>query len=343
MTTAKKTPVRRAVRTKSEIDTELKEVRKVASKPIIDEATAKSLQAQKQDALKTTKGLTGETASKALLTARMATTDLFAVLDKEHQARLAELETLDTAIEAKKEELAELHGIEVANTSLNLSLAEHDEKVKNLTDKYAELSDELYKTHAQRTNDLQHEIDQAKATFEREQQAFIYQRDLERKKEEDEYQEVCRAQERSNKIRQEELEAGWTKREAALKAQEDIHAKNAERVANIDKEIHIAVSKAENIVSATIAKDLNHKFELERLGLNNQIAMLTNEKSALMSRIATLNTEVEQLNKRLVASQEQVADIAKRALDTSAKEQAFAQYSTLGQNNGNLGAARPKA
>jgi len=336
-----KKPATRTTRTRSEVASELSATKQaVASRPQVDDATKMSQAAALERAKVATVGITVENAAQALLKARLQTADTFLALEKSVEGEVKLLEDLTLAVEEKKRELQDLHGIDVTATSLNLALMDHDTKVAALAANYTQLSKELEQAHENKKKDLEAKIAEQKLTNERNQTQFIYDRDLDRQREKDEHEEAMRVQVRANRLKQETLEEGWVKRSEALNEREDALKKSEDRLAGIDEEIRKAVSKAEAIAIASTTRDLTHKFELERQGLNTKLALAEQAIKIANQQIEVGNANIASLQKQLEAAQERAAGIAEKALDSAAEKKAFADFSALQTNSNGTGVSK---
>lgn len=239
----------------------------------------------------------------------------------------AELSTLQTVVEATKlarEELEQTHGIIAEANSLSaLILAQEEQK--------QEFQDEMTQTKAR------WEIEQKdRETYrKREDETYRYNLAVSRRKETDDWE-----QEKQDRIR--ELDVELVQREAPLaKAEKEVQEKLAEleslriQVAKAEAAQDAEVKKQVAIATSSLKKDLENQAALERLKLENQNSLLTQQLTSRDSKIADLEQQNRLLSDKYLDATVRVQQIAERAVDaTSARPNYFTAPVANGQETG---------
>ncbi len=241
-------------------------------------------------------------------------------------AKLQELETVKTAIVAERQELENLHNIDVSKTSVDMLIEEYDRLVE------------------------QHETDTAerRAAWLTEQQEHAKQQQVittdiqsRRAREEAEYQYNLMTQRRTeadqNAATQARLEKDWADREAILAARETELGTLRTQVADMPATIKSAVDKEVAIVTNSMKRDHTHQVEILRGSYESKIALLNQRIESDNVAQAALARQVDKLQAQLDAAKTQVSEIARQALEASSGKDALSRVMELqNTNNGTV-------
>jgi hypothetical protein len=239
------------------------------------------------------------------------------------------LQAARDAVELERSELSRLHKIDVAATSLDDLLAQHEREKERLDAdimaRRAEWQEEV--RSAERERKEQEET--LKRQRQRENDEYEYKKQQERKKAQDKFDEELRQQERKNQEKQEALEKSWTIREAALKEQEQelarLRKENAEFPARLQKEIEKAVSDAVRTAQARFEQDvLLSKKDAES---DRRLADL--QVKTLEETVKHQASQIDTLEKQLAEAKQQVQDIAVKAIEGASGARALSHVNQI--------------
>lgn len=195
-------------------------------------------------------------------------------------AEQKKLNKLVQTIENKHKEIAHLHDIEINIDTLSALLLAQKEKTASFE-----------KEIQQRKQAFDYEMEQKRKEWQQEEQKYLYQRDLGREKDRNQYEIAKRnlAQELSSmrfEFQKEvkEREARIASGEQALDELEQLQAK----VAQFPEEIQKAMHKAEEATT----KQLSLKFDYETQLLQKEIELQQQTIAKLETKIALLETNI---------------------------------------------------
>ena len=241
--------------------------------------------------------------------------------------KVQQIETFDTAIAVKSEELKALHEIEVSASTLD------------------DLQAEIDAAHAawdqeQEERRLRWNEEEAERTKARKREDADYQYNLQqvRAKAQDEWDATIAKRTRDEQIRQETLVKGWQEREADLKAQEKEVADLRTRVANIPAEIDSAVKREVAIATNSLKREHTQELTLAKKDAETDKKISESAAAQAAQTIARLQSENERLQAEVKAANGRAESIAKEAVLASSGRQALEavqkQTEVLGQNTG---------
>lgn len=255
--------------------------------------------------------------------------DIIRQLDTLSSQLLLEFKTLtdiQSVIAFEQQHLEEVYNIKESAQSLAALLQAHAEKEQKLEEelsiKKAEVDDyvisqkQLWKESQE---NLEKEQKAAKENIEkqraREEEEYIYNRDLSRRKDQDAYLQERELEEQKIKIKVQDLE----KREQQLLEQEqqitDLKNEVAEYPQKIQEEIQIAEEKLRKELTSnnTVEKTLLQKdFE-------SQLQLKTQQLETALHKIKEQESLIKELTTRADLATKQVQDIACKALESSSQ------------------------
>lgn len=239
------------------------------------------------------------------------------------------LGALREAVSLERRELERLHQIDIAATSVDLLLKEHEEKraafADEMTGRRADWAAESARTERERRE----QEEGLKKQRQREIEDYEYRKALDRKKAQDKYDEDQRQQARQNAERQEALEKDWQRREAALKEREDdvarLRAEVAELPARLVRETEAARQEARREVESQLERQmLLLKKDAEAEARVAQLSI-----KALEQQLAAGAGQVAALEKQLAEAKQQVQDIAVRAIEGASGARALSHINQI--------------
>jgi len=253
--------------------------------------------------------------------------DILAGVQKEVIAKVADLETLEQAIELKKQEMATLHGAEKILLTIDELQIQHDATI----DRLGKERDEI----VAKNKDLKVELE---VTRTREEANFQYERSQRHKLEDDQWAEKVRIRSNQERDRIEAFEKDLANRESVLASKEKEYnealAKAATFDAELDKRVNAEVGREKGILTSKFEADkrlidVQHKAEVD--GLKKDIEHATKTATAKDLEIASLK---EQLAKALEAQTVLAKATVESATNTKALADAQALITNVGGSNG---------
>jgi len=239
------------------------------------------------------------------------------------------LKSLNEAVELEKTDLARLHKIDIAATSIDFLVQDYSQKKKDLQEEISFARSQWEEEQKRKEKELKDFEENLKKNRTREQEQYAYETALERKKDADQYLEKTTSQERKNKEKQEALEKSWAAREQALNAQEEELADLRKEVAEFGKRLEQETTKAvkEALHSAEV------KFKQEILVLQKDREA---EKGLAALKVSSLEdtatrqfTQIESLQERLELAKQQVQDIAIKAIEGASGARALSHVNQI--------------
>jgi chromosome segregation ATPase len=304
---------KRNPRTRSQTQQALNEVRHdIAARPALGQ---QDLTAQRQRAANAMKSVSELDISKTMQKFASAGLDvqkLLTEISSTFSEQFNEVKIVQEAVEAYRQELETLFGKDVILSDLKDVLAEHDAKMAEFKQKFADAQAEhnrkiaeLNQQYSDRATQLERELAQNEADY-------AFERDQKRREEELAYAEKRRIEEKQ-----------IAERQAALTAQENELKSLRDQVAGFDERLKKETAAAVSIAVNTRTKDLTNEFALAKKDLEAQLALananttnLAQRLSASESRNTALETQVKEANTR-------IENISKSALDSASGRDAL--------------------
>lgn len=243
-----------------------------------------------------------------------------------------ELKAVDTAIELKKKEMADLHGADQILLSIDELHAQHLAEMEELENAKKDAQDLMV---AEATRE-QHERG-------RERTEYGYNLALARKKEQDVWENVIYQRNNEERNRQEALGKDWSTRENVLKDKEKAYTDALAKVTTFDEEVRKVSEKEKAIALASLRKDYEHQTELLKVNHAAELTKLSFDNKRLVETANNLEAQVASLQVQLRAAYESNSILAGKALEAANNKQAQADALALMTNIGGNGAgARPR-
>lgn len=237
--------------------------------------------------------------------------------------KLNVIKDLDATIQLQKDELAQLHSIQVGAETLEALEAEINETRSQWVrdqDAYNKRLDDM---------DLQREQQRARA-----EESYQYTLTNSRKSAEDLYQRSCQDRDRANKLKQEELVRDWEKRSNEWKVKEEEFKTLQTQVAGIDTRVAAEVKKAEAIVGNAVKKEHDQLAALRSKDHELALANARTEVNATAGMLKRAEEQVKSLTTELQAANARAQDIASKAMDAASCRQALEAVQRANENAG---------
>ncbi|MFP2906074.1 kinetoplast-associated protein [Pyxidicoccus sp. 3LFB2] len=299
--------------------------RKARNKPVVVSKEQEARDTHAKNVLADVSGLTAETAVKKVTEAGLTINKTLAGINEQVISLVEELKQLDEAIQLKTEELTGLHGKDVAASAIDVLVAEYDKKKAELEAEMERLQKDITDTRAKAAAELAAEREAAEVAKKRAEEAYAYDTQLLRKKEQDAFAEGLRQQSAQERDRKEKLEKEWATREEALKQRET----ELENLRKQVSEFPLVLKKETDTASAIVGNRVKSEWEL-KLTLATKDAE-TAQRVASMEIASLKDTATKQaqaiqtLQAELNEAKRQVQAIAEKALESASGARALAE------------------
>jgi colicin import membrane protein len=248
-----------------------------------------------------------------------------------------ELKTLEDAVTLESEELHRLYDLDTVSASIQLLLQVHEEKKVELEKEQETARAQWTEERVNYTKRIK-EADALQAQErQRENNDFVYRRDTERARLNDDFNEKVRVQEREQADKLTLFNKDIATRRLAIETEEKEIAALRVRVAGIDEEIKKEVDKATKIVAASVTKDLTNAHILEKKDLDHNLQLERRNTQSLTEANTKLAEQIVKLQASLDAAKEQVQSIAVKALESASGQQALQRVTDIVKENGSVG------
>ncbi|WP_164001571.1 kinetoplast-associated protein [Pyxidicoccus caerfyrddinensis] len=299
--------------------------RKARNKPVVVTKEQEALDTHAKNVLADVSGLTAETAVKKVTEAGLTINKTLAGINEQVISLVEELKQLDEAIQLKTEELNGLHGKDVAASAIDVLVAEYDKKKAELETEMERLQKDIEDTRAKAAAELATEREAAELARKRAEEAYSYDTQQLRKKEQDAFAEGLRQQSATERDRKEKLEKEWATREEALKLRE----KELEDLRKQVSEFPLVLKKETDTAAAIVGNRVKSEWDL-KLTLATKDAE-TAQRVASMEIASLKDTATKQaqaiqtLQAELNEAKRQVQAIAEKALESASGARALAE------------------
>ena len=266
----------------------------------------KSVEIKNDVVLETVKSITLDGVSKKIAAVQVDIQQTLAKLSTELTQNLDTLNTVNTAITLKQEELKSLHDIEATKISLD-TLNQDIESTRQLWTEE--------QTRRAKEDDLARRERQVKWTREEEQ--YKYEREQAHKKLEDDFNARIQEVTKQNQLQAEALQKSWEKREADLKGKEQEFTFLRAEVEAFPTKLKAEVQKAESIVGNVMKKDFEMERKLLEANFNNKIQLAEAQVTSEKMKTVELEKQVASLKAQLDIAQKDIKEISTKALESA--------------------------
>lgn len=255
------------------------------------------------------------------------------------------LQALNSAIDIQEKRLSELYDIESASDSLAKLIQAYEERKENMEKEYFDREKELDKKHSekmlsmeneysQKLKNLKDEIDNIRQLWieeknlekkqrEREEAEYVYERDRNRKIDEDKYQEKKSALEKELNNLKENSEKELSEREKAIKERETEFDTLKNQVAEFPNRIEQERKSIENEVTSRITTEFENKLQSNQLERKWESKISEEKIKHLESIISSQNSKIDELKQELGKAYNQVEQIAYKTVEGASLNKAF--------------------
>lgn len=269
--------------------------------------------ARQNEVLSAVKDLSLEKVSNKIAATQVEVQNQLAILSTKVTEQLGMLNTVEQAIQVKRDELKQLYGIETTATTLDELNAELEAKRLSWQDEQKKLEQNAL------------EADQNRRTkWARDEEQYQYKLSQEHQKILDEANKKIGQITVENRNKQELLEKTWALREEALKTKETEFAQLKEQVINFPKVLDAEITKATNSVSKTLKSqyDTDMRIRDAEAAGNQKLSIQT--IAALEGTIKDLNGQIAALKIQLEKAHNDMKEISKEALSASSSRETVA-------------------
>lgn len=279
--------------------------------------------------LKTAANLTIDAAAKKVTEAQLSIGKTLSDVTSKLQEQLQELTTVSQAVELKKAELSNIYGTEQVLKNIDELKADFENQKAAIDLAFAAYQQES-------------EAKQASLELERnkDQEQFDYELEQSRRSERLAHEESLRVAAAQERDRREQIERGFKEREENLKKAENELIVLRTQVQGFPAEIDAAVKKAEAIASNSIKREYEHKLSLLQKDFETSQLVANNTIKGLNDRLASQDNVIGQLQSRLSDADKRVTDIATKALEAASSTKSLADVQNLIQTQNNGTSAR---
>ncbi|HZH78630.1 MAG TPA: kinetoplast-associated protein [Archangium sp.] len=299
--------------------------KKSRNKPVVPAKEEEARHSHAKNVLSEVSGLTAESAVKKVTEAGLTINKTLGGINEQVMSLVEELKKLDEAIHLKTDELEALHGKDTAASAIDVLVAEYDRKKAEQQEELERLQKELADTRAKFAADMATEREAAELARKRAEEAYTYDIQLLRKKEQDAFAEQLRQQAATERDRKEKLEKEWATREESLKLREkeleDLRKQVADFPAVMKKETDTAAAIAGNRVKG----EWELKLTLAQKDAETAQRVASMEIASLKETNARQAQALQALQSELVEAKRQVQTIAEKALESASGARALAE------------------
>jgi colicin import membrane protein len=239
------------------------------------------------------------------------------------------LTQLRQAVQLEQQELQRLHKIDIAATSLEQLIQDHERERERLENEIQVRRAE-WEQEARTAERERKEADEAlRKQRQRENEDYEYRKQLERKKTQDRHDEEVHTVAKKNEERQAELERTWAQREAALNEREEELAHLRQEVANFPQ--RLSAEKQAALAEAT--REVTSRYEQQILVLQKDAEaerkMAGLQVTGLQDTLKRQAEQIGMLEKALEEAKRQVQDIALKAIEGASGARALAHVNQI--------------
>lgn len=343
---AKKTTSRtsKTPRTKAEVSSAYEDIAaEVRSTEKYDVKTAAALRAHEDSVRNRVAGLTVEAAVESVTKANLGISRTLSEVQQKLAETVQELQTVSEAVDLKKEELEQLHKIDIAQTALDTLVSEYEAKasafeaeVKAKRDAWVQEQLAHSKAVAERDSDL------AKAR-QREQAEYDYNLKISRQKEKDTWEAQVAQHRKAEAELQEKFDKALQVRNDTMNAREAEFESFKAQVADFPNRIKAETDKAVAVATNSLKAHYTNEAALLKANSESDKKILTFQIESLNKDVIAKNNEIAQLRQSLEAANQRVTEIAGKAFEATSGQLALDRVTQLTARGENGNGSRPKA
>lgn len=266
----------------------------------------RAVQIQETEVLNSVKGLNLDSVSKSITETQVEVQKVLADLSGRVMERLQELQNVEEAIKLRKDELKQLHDIEVVATTIDDLEAQIKEQRKAWEEEQSTKQREFKEQQSERNK-----------AWHREEQEYQYRVAQDHRKQEDALAYAHQQQDKGNREKQEQLDKTWAEREGELKKREqelvDLRKFKEDYSEMVKKEVNAQVAIATN----SVKKEYETKMVLAAKDADMERRLAEQQIAAFQQAIAKHQEQVADLKLQLEQAHASVKEISSKALDSA--------------------------
>ena len=249
------------------------------------------------------------------------------------------LMTLQEAIKLQEKDLDDLYQIKMTANALEALLQAQKQKKETFEKSMLEEAESLDQEMLQKRLLWKQEQEQAisawkeqesqqKKLKQREEEDYIYKRDLERKKEQDSYAMQKQALEKELLDKRNSLEQEFSKREADILAKEQELQNLRLQVAEAPKKLQQAIQDAEKLVTDKLQFKYEHESKLIQKEVEGEQKLHQQMIGALETKIKQQELLIRELTEKANNASLQVQQIAVKAIESASGQRFYCSNSS---------------
>jgi colicin import membrane protein len=266
----------------------------------------RAMQIQEAEVLASVKDLNLDSVSKSIAETQVEIQKVLADLSAKVLERLQDLENVENSIRLKKEEMKQLHEIEVLATTLDDLEASIKEQRRAWEDEQATKQRDFKEMQSERNKQ-----------WKREEEEYQYRISQEHLKQKDALTTLMGQQEKQNRDKQDQLEKTWAEREAELKKREQELAELREFKATNDERIKKEVNASVAIATNSLKKEYETKMVLAAKDAETDKRLAEQHITSLTQSLSKMQVQFDDLNAKLEQAQKDVKEISAKALESA--------------------------
>lgn len=248
-----------------------------------------------------------------------------------------QLTAIHQAIEIERDALTDLHDIKINADSLAALLHAQKEKSISFEKEMNERSQTFEQDIAQKRMIWKKEQDelelsrkeyeqQTKKTRQREEDEYLYQRDLLRQKERDQYSAEKESLDKELATRRTALEQAFAAREAVIAAQEQEFKILKQKAEKFPEELQQAIQDTSNALTERLTFKFDYETKLAQKEVEGERKLFQQMIVALEAKVAQLESQTKHLSDKTNQANLQVQDIAVKAIESASLQRFIPSY-----------------
>lgn len=269
-------------------------------------------QVRNDEVLEAASGLTFEKVTNSITQTQVEVQQTLAELAAQVASQMQVLNTIESSIALKRQEMERLNGIDLKtaeledlNTQINLRREQWAEEQAKRAKEQNEAAAELAKTRKREADD------------------YAYTQMIAHRTAEDAFKTKMEQQEKKAREDKEALEKDWLTRETELKKRETELAELKKKVEEMPEVVRKAENAAQAVATNSVKKEYETKMQLAAKDAELMTKLASQENAALKAQIADLTAQITGLKAQLEQAQRDVKEISQKALESASGRSAM--------------------
>ncbi|MCX7114348.1 MAG: hypothetical protein NTW08_00305 [Gammaproteobacteria bacterium] len=274
---------------------------------------------------------------KNIATLKLSLTRSLEGVEEQLLASHKQLIALHQAIDIEQSELTNLHDIKINSESLAALLLAQKEKSLSFEKEMTECTQAFEQEMAQKRIMWKKEQDDLelsqkdneqnmKKTRQREEDEYVYQRDLTRQKEQDHYATVKDSLEKELISRRTALEEEFAAREAIIATQEQEFNSLKQKSEKFPEELQKAIQDTSDTLIERLTFKFDYETKLAQKEVEGERKLFQQMIVALEAKVGQLESQTKQLADKSNQANLQVQDIAVKAIESASLQRFMPNY-----------------